>query len=85
MIINIKKSNTRHDDYFRLSKAKKKISNNYFLAKSHFSLLKQKYTETATRDGLEEKHSRNLSVPNAARWNAQSKSLKNTHEKVRFH
>ena len=34
MTINIKNSNTRHDVYFRLSKANKKISNNYLLAES---------------------------------------------------
>ena len=34
MAINMKNSNTHHDDYFWLSKANKKISNGYFLAES---------------------------------------------------
>ena len=50
MTFNIKTSNTRHNDYFWLSKAniyKKKISKNLL-----------RHTETATRDALEERHSR---------------------------
>ena len=71
MTIHIKNSDTRHNDYFWLSKAnnnnnKKNISNNYFLA--------------IPKQPLEMPW-----IPNATRRNAKSKSLKNTDEKVRFH